>query len=88
MKPVAAPVATERPFFNGIGDGMSDRRETLLKAAYDLLAQCNERASIVDVLGMQVGYDDSENSGYDLANDIAAELGIVDLDGMDWGYDK
>lgn len=53
-----------------------DRKEILLKAAYDLLKKCDDSFYVLDALTTTVFYDDAECDGGCLMSDIADELGI------------
>ena len=53
-----------------------NRKDILLKAAYDLLQKCNESGYVVDALNKTVIYDGAECDGSCLMEDIAMELGI------------
>lgn len=55
-----------------------DRKEILLKAAYDLLKQCSESDYVLEAPAVTVFYDDAECDGLCLMDDIANELGIDD----------
>ena len=57
---------------------MKDRKETLLKAAYDLLKKSGESHYVQETLAITVFYDDAECDGGCLMEDIAWELGIHD----------
>ena len=56
-----------------------NRKDILLKAAYDLLKKCNESHYVLNVLYETVFYDDAECDGYCLGNDIAIELGLEEI---------
>jgi hypothetical protein len=53
-----------------------DRKEVLLKAAYDLLKECDKGIYVKNALETVVFYDDAECDGTCLMEDIAIELGI------------
>lgn len=56
-----------------------DRKDVLLKAAYDLLKKCEESPYYtLNVLEETAFYDDTDCDGYCLKDDIAIELGIED----------
>jgi len=55
---------------------MEDRKVTLLKAAYDLLLECNRGPYVKNALSTTVQYDDAMCDGYCLMEDIATELGL------------
>jgi len=57
---------------------MSDRKEILLKAAYDLLKQCENAHFVEDPMFIKVNYDDAECDGSCLMQDIADELDILE----------
>ena len=57
---------------------MTDRKEILLRAAYDLLKRSAKPGYVQDAQGILVRYDDADCDGHCLMNDIAAELGIED----------
>jgi hypothetical protein len=57
-----------------------NRKDVLLKAAYDLLKTCHESHYVLNALETTVFYDETDCDGYCLANDIAAELGIEELE--------
>ena len=59
-----------------------DRKEVLLKAAYDILKKCDEGPYVKNALEVTAEYDGTECDGYCLANDIAIELGLPDMDGF------
>lgn len=53
-----------------------DRKEILLKAAFDLLYKCKQSSYILDVLGETAFYDGTDCDGQCLMEDIAHELDI------------
>ena len=55
-----------------------DRKDILLKAAYDLLKQCEKSSYVLNALSTTTHYDDAECDGYCLMDDIAMELGLDD----------
>ena len=55
-----------------------DRRDVLLRAAYDLLATINNSPFTESALGTLVRYDDANCDGMCLMQDIAIELGLED----------
>jgi hypothetical protein len=55
-----------------------DRKEVLLKAAYDLLKECDKGIYVKNALETVVFYDDAECDGFCLMEDIAAELDIYE----------
>lgn len=60
---------------------MTDRKEILLKAAFDILKKCNDSYYVTSPMTVTAFYDDIENDGYGLMQDIADEL---DLSGEDF----
>jgi len=59
-----------------------DRRDVLLKAAYELLKKQVKSGYVLNLLAETVFYDETDCDGYCLANDIAYLLDLEDLDGM------
>jgi len=55
---------------------MSDRKDVLLKAAYDILKKCDEANKVIEVLHQTASYDGTECDGFCLMNDIADELDL------------
>jgi hypothetical protein len=55
---------------------MSTREHTLLKAAYDLLKQCNQAGYVLEAMDIEVEYDGTTCDGYCLLEDLAATLNI------------
>jgi len=55
------------------------RKDTLLKAAYNLLRKCNYGPIVTNPLVISCDYGDEHKDGFDLANDIAALLGLEKL---------
>lgn len=53
-----------------------DRKEILLKAAYELLKKQRDANEVLDLLSQVVHYDDADCDGGCLMEDIAIELGI------------
>ena len=53
-----------------------NRKEVLLKAAYDLLKKAKEAHFVEQATCIIVYYDDAECDGYCLMEDIATDLGI------------
>lgn len=53
-----------------------DRREILLKAAYDILKKCDEGPYVKNALEETAFYDEAECDGFCLMEDIASELDI------------
>jgi hypothetical protein len=59
-----------------------DRKDILLKAAFDLLKRQNECGIVLNLLEQTVFYDEADCDGYCLMQDIAIELDIEDLLGL------
>jgi allophanate hydrolase subunit 2 len=55
-----------------------DRKDMLLKAAYDLLKRSDRLGYVQSAQEIQVRYDDANCDGHCLMNDIAIELDIED----------
>ena len=55
---------------------MPDRKEVLLKAAYDLLRKAEDTPYVEDIMHMTVVYDDADCDGACLMQYIADELNI------------
>jgi hypothetical protein len=53
-----------------------DRRDTLLRAAYDLLKECEEGPYVKDVMSTTAIWDEAECDGYCLMEEIGDLLGI------------
>jgi len=53
-----------------------DRKDVLLRAAYDILKKCDEGPYVKNALEETAFYDGTDCDGYCLMNDIADELGI------------
>ena len=53
-----------------------NRKDILLKAAYDLLKKCDESTYVLSVLEETIKYDGTNCDGSCLMEDIAIELGI------------
>lgn len=53
-----------------------DRKEILLRAAYDLLKRSTEGSYVEEATSILVRYDDANCDGYCLMEDIADEIGI------------
>lgn len=67
--------------FAEIHDGGKDvtmptRAHTLLKAAYDLLKQCNQAGYVLEAIDVEIEYDGTTCDGYCLLEDLAAALNI------------
>lgn len=56
-----------------------DRKEILLRAAYDILVKCNEGSFVKNALEETAFYDGYECDGYCLMTDIADELNLEPL---------
>lgn len=54
----------------------TNRKEILLRAAYDLLKKADESHYVLEANTITVFYDDAECDGSCLREDIAIELGI------------
>jgi hypothetical protein len=57
-----------------------DRRDTLLRAAYDLLKECEEGLYVKDVMSTTAIWDEAECDGYCLMEEIGNLLGIGEDD--------
>jgi hypothetical protein len=55
-----------------------DRKEILLRAAYDLLKRADKRGYVEHAHEIMVHYDEANCDGLCLMNDIAIELDIED----------
>lgn len=67
-------------------DEYENRKDVLLKAAFDLLAKCNNSATVLHAPATLVNYDDEECDGSCLMEDIADELGFDCEDEQgEWG---
>lgn len=55
---------------------MFDRKESLLKAVYDIFKQCDDSPIVLDVLGVKTTQDGIEFDGWSLMEDIRIELGM------------
>jgi hypothetical protein len=55
-----------------------DRKDILLRAAYDLLKRSTEPGYVQDATEILVRYDDADCDGHCLMEDIAIELDIED----------
>lgn len=53
-----------------------DRKEVLLKAAFDIFKQQREASEVLNCLSLKADYDGTECDGGCLLEDIANELGI------------
>ena len=58
------------------GDKQMDRKEILLRAAYELLKKQELSHYVLNLLEKTAFYDDADCDGYCLMEDIASELGI------------
>ena len=57
---------------------MINRKEVLLRAAYDLLRKASEMHYVQEATHITVFYDDADCDGYCLMEDIATELDLDD----------
>ena len=57
-----------------------DRKDVLLQAAYDILKQCSDSSTVLDVMSVTAYWDEAECDGYCLLDDIAVELGMEESD--------
>lgn len=57
---------------------MEDRKDVLLRAAYDLIKRSTQSHYVQEAASIQVMYDDANCDGYCLMCDIADELGFDD----------
>ena len=57
-------------------EAVKDRKEILLRAAYDLLKRSTQDFYVSEATGISTRYDESDCDGYCLMDDIAAELGL------------
>jgi hypothetical protein len=55
-----------------------NRKDVLLRAAYDLLTKANASRHVLDANGILTRYDEANCDGHCLREDIAHELGIDD----------
>lgn len=55
-----------------------NRKDVLLKAAYDILKKCERSPVVENVLSTTAIWDDAECDGYCLMGEIANELGIYE----------
>lgn len=53
-----------------------DRKDILLKAAFDMLKKCNESDFVISPMETTVFYDDADCDGYCLMEDISYVLDI------------
>lgn len=66
-----------------------DRKEILLRAAYDLLKRSTEGSYVEEATSILVRYDDANCDGYCLMEDIADELDIfTDTDPIPLGPEE
>jgi hypothetical protein len=56
----------------------TNRKDILLRAAYDLLMRSDEPGYVQEAQAILVRYDDADCDGHCLMNDIAIELDIDD----------
>lgn len=57
---------------------MSNRKDVLLRAAYDLITKCSRSPYVLEAHYTTIYYDDADCDGSCLRDDIAMELGIDD----------
>lgn len=57
---------------------MENRKDILLRAAYDLLRKASEMHYVQEATHITVFYDDADCDGYCLMEDIATELDLDD----------
>lgn len=57
---------------------MKERKEVLLRAAYDLLKRADQSYYVEQATSILVRFDDANCDGYCLMEDIAYELGLED----------
>lgn len=55
---------------------MKNRKEILLRAAFDLLRKCEDAPFVQSPFELTAFYDEADCDGYCLMEDIATELGI------------
>jgi hypothetical protein len=55
---------------------MKDRKEILLRAAYDLLKRSTQDHYVREATSILTRFDEADCDGYCLMEDIAAELGL------------
>ena len=55
---------------------MKDRKDILLRAAYDLLKRSTKDYYVREATSIVVHYDDADCDGYCLMDDIASELDL------------
>ena len=55
-----------------------DRKDVLLRAAYDLLKRSTQDDFVRDATGILTRFDGADCDGYCLMDDIASELGLED----------
>ena len=53
-----------------------DRKDILLRAAYDLIKRSTEGSYVEETAAIYVRYDDANCDGHCLMDDIASELGL------------
>ena len=63
----------------------ADRRDILLRAAYDLLKRSTRDHYVREATAITVRYDEANCDGYCLMEDIASELDIDDEDPIPLG---
>jgi hypothetical protein len=57
---------------------VSDRKDILLRAAYDLIKSSTQDFYVRETVSIFTRYDDANCDGYCLMDDIALELGLED----------
>lgn len=68
-------------------DSYEDRKDVLLKAAFDLLAKCNNSPYVLHAPAQVVEYDGADCDGSCLMEDIAEELGFdCEEEQGEWGF--
>lgn len=55
-----------------------NRKDILLKAAYDILKECNRGPYVKNALEVTAIWDDAECDGYCLMDEISDELGLME----------
>ncbi len=71
---IARKVSNEREPFPPLA--IPDRRDTLLRVAYELLKECEEGPYVKDVMSTIAVWDEEECDGYCLMEEIGDLLGI------------
>ena len=57
-------------------DNIEERKNTLLRAAYDLIKRSQESVYVEETVSIMTQYDGTQCDGYCLADDIADALGL------------